>query len=58
MIAVLLNDPQRWSSAAWLLTMGFEIGANGAATPDRPWGAVWPTGAPGRLVGTLAKEAL
>ncbi len=41
MIAVLLDDPQRWTDAAMLLEFGF-VSAGGAArapTPGRPWRA-------------------
>jgi D-alanyl-D-alanine carboxypeptidase len=39
MIAVLLNDPKRWSDAASLLDYGFEAAGSSADVrdDDRPW---------------------
>lgn len=41
MIAVLLNDPERWSDAVTLLEFGFEsaLGAARGRGPGHPWGA-------------------
>lgn len=37
MIAVLLNDPQRWMDAAALLEFGFGAGRGTAGSPGSPW---------------------
>jgi len=37
MIAVLLNDPQRWMDAATLLEYGFGTGRGTARSPVSPW---------------------
>lgn len=37
MIAVLLNDPQRWMDAATLLEFGFGTGRGTAGSPVPPW---------------------
>jgi D-alanyl-D-alanine carboxypeptidase (penicillin-binding protein 5/6) len=46
MIAVLLNDPNRWTDAAALLEFGFESIGSAARALDRLWRAGWLAGGP------------